>query len=983
MASETSRRRTSAIFEEALTMSPERREDWIDDACGDDDATRQEVERLLAAHDRSKGVLDARLFETSRTESTRAQFALPTGTRIGPYSIVAESGRGGMGIVYEAVDTRLDRTVALKFLYPYLLSNNEMKARFKREAQAAASLNHPNICHVYEIGETEEQIYISMAYIEGKNLDQRIAAGPLKLKQALDIATQTACGLRAAHAKSIVHRDIKPSNIMVGDDGHVTVMDFGLAQLSNGSTLTLGGAVLGTPSYMSPEQAGGQQTDRRTDIWSLGVVLYEMLAGRRPFTGEYEQAIIYEIVNEEPEPLTAVRTGIPMDLERLVQKALAKRVDERYASAAGVLVDLRVLSRRAENETIIGYRSKSSRTTAPTKSILQRRVPLFGALAAGALLTAAAVATTWFWPATEQPADLLSQSKLTRLTTGAGLTTTPALSSDGNLVAYACDRGNEDNLDIWMQQVSGGTAVRLTEDPAADHSPAFSPDGKTIAFQSDREGGGVYVIPTLGGKPRLVVRGGQRPRFSPDGRAITYYAGPPSSLQGTTVHVVSSDGGEPRALVSDFEVSAMPIWSPDSRHVLFWGNRPGEPLDIWTVGTEGGSPVATGAAASLRDEGLNLVSLDSWAGGDFVVFSGIMKDSVNLWRLAVSPGSWSISRRPERLTLGADEREASVAPDGRIVFTTSVRKINIWRLPLNVNDGLGARTMERLTDGATADYSPDVTLDGSRISFRSGRSGNVDAWIQDVRTRRQTPLTTNAPAESAPRLNHDGSQVAFSMVENGRRPIYAVSTDSGLARKICAHCGPPHGWTADGGRIIYQHVEQKKSAIHLLDVATGEHGPIARHTDFPLFAARLSRDDQWLAFKGDVTTDRTQIFVARMPGGKSIPQEPIPVDEWIPVSGTETWDDLPRWSPNGKLIYFTSDRDGFRCIWAQRFDPGAGQIVGEPFVARHFHRRRLSLSTLRLSELELAVSRSGLYFPLEEVIGNIWLAEPSRPRPQP
>ena len=982
MASEASWRRISAIFEEALTISPERRDDWIDEACGGDGAIRQEVERLLAATDRSKGVLDALPFKTSPSESAGAHFVMPAGTRIGSYRIVAENGRGGMGIVYEAVDTRLERTVALKVLYPYLLNDTEVKARFKREAQAAASLNHPNICHVYEIGETEEQLYISMAYIEGKNLEQRIEVGPLKLEQALDIATQAARGLQAAHAKSIVHRDIKPSNIMVGDDGHVTVMDFGLAQLSDRSTLTREGAVLGTAAYMSPEQARGQQTDPRTDIWSLGVVLYEMLAGRRPFTGEYQQAISYEIVNEEPEPLTAVRSGIPMDLERLVQKALAKRVDERYASAESVLVDLRVLGRRAANETTIGYRSSHSRTPVPREGILQRRVPLSGVLAVGALLTA--VAATWFWLATGEPsADLLSRSKLTRLTTGVGLTTTPALSFDGNLVAYACDRGDEDNLDIWMQQVSGGPAVRLTEDPAADHRPAFSPDGKTIAFQSDREGGGVYVIPTLGGRPRLVVRGGQRPRFSRDGRSITYYAGPPSSLKGTTVHVVSSDGGEPRALVSDFEVSAMPIWAPDSRHVLFWGNRPGEPPDIWRVQTEGGSPVATGAAASLRDEGLNLISLDGWAAsGDYVVFSGIVEDSVNLWRLPVSSGSsWGISRRPERLTLGVDEREASVGPDGRIVFTTSVRRINLWRLPLSVNDGLRPGTMERLTDGATADFSPDVTLDGARVSFRSGRSGNIDAWIQDVRTRRQTPLTTNAAAESAPRLNHDGSQVVFSTVENGQRPMYTVNADTGLARKICDHCGPPHGWTADGGRIVYQHVERKKSAIHLLDLATGEHGPIARHTDFPLFAARLSRDDQWLAFKGDVTIDRTQIFVAGMPSGKSIPQAPIPVDKWIPVSGTETWDDLPRWSPNGKLIYFTSDRDGFRCIWAQRFDPVAGQTVGEPFAVRHFHRRRLSLSTLRLSELELAVSRSGLYFPLAEVTGNIWLAEPTRPRP--
>ena len=437
-------------------------------------------------------------------------------------------------------------------------------------------------------------------------------------------------------------------------------------------------------------------------------------------------------------------------------------------------------------------------------------------------------------------------------------------------MAYASDRGGEDNLDIWVQQVAGGTAVRLTDAPAADHSPTFSPDGKTIAFQSDREGGGIYVIPTLGGAPRLLVQGGQRPRYSRDGRAIAYHAGPPSSLKGTTVHVVSSDGGEPRLLVDDFDVAAMPVWSPDSGRVLFWGNRADAQPDIWTVPTEGGAPIATGAAARLAEAGVNLISLDGWSpNGNHVVFSGIVEDSVNLWRLPVSRADWTATGLPERLTLGADERQASLASGGRIVFANTVRKINVWRLPLNVNDGLSAGPMERLTDADAADFSPDVTLDGSYLSFRSSRSGNLDAWLQDTEDHSEIPLTTNAVAESAPRLDRRGAQVAFSTREAGQRPIFTVNTATGLTRKVCDDCGPPHGWTADGARIVYQHVELQKSAIHVLDVATGEHAPVAQHEDFPLFAARLSPNDQWLAFKGDVTTDRTQVFVARMTAGVS------------------------------------------------------------------------------------------------------------------
>jgi TolB-like protein/tRNA A-37 threonylcarbamoyl transferase component Bud32/Tfp pilus assembly protein PilF len=262
------------------------------------------------------------------------------GKTISHYRIIEELGRGGMGIVYKARDTKLGRTVALKFLSPAAIGGEEEKARFFHEAQAAAALSHPNICTIYEIDEYEECSFMAMECVEGKSLRSMIESGPMKLDQVVDIGMQMAVGLQEAHEKEVVHRDIKPANIMIMPKGRVKIMDFGLAKLRGQTMLTKEGTTLGTVSYMSPEQARGDEVDHRTDIWSLGVLLYEMITGRVPFHGEYEQAVIYSILNAEPDALTSLRTGVPMELERIVHKCLAKDARERYQSAADLSADL-------------------------------------------------------------------------------------------------------------------------------------------------------------------------------------------------------------------------------------------------------------------------------------------------------------------------------------------------------------------------------------------------------------------------------------------------------------------------------------------------------------------------------------------------------------------------------------------------------------------------------------------------------------------
>ena len=310
------------------------------------------------------------------------------GKTISHYKILAKLGEGGMGVVYKAEDTKLKRIVALKFLSAIALGGEE-KSRFLREAQAAAALNHPNICTIYEVDEADGQMFIAMEFIEGQSLREKIEVGPLKIEEAIKLATQIADGLQAAHEKGITHRDIKSANIMITEKNQVKIMDFGLAKLARGGTmLTKEGMTLGTAAYMSPEQARGEVVDHRTDIWSLGVVLYEMISGRLPFRGEYEQAMMYSILNEDPQPLTALRTGLPMELERIANKTLAKKAEERYQHMDEMLVDLRALEKAIES----GMTKERQ-----TKAVLPKRkqVYLYGGVASLLILLIGAGFYLW------------------------------------------------------------------------------------------------------------------------------------------------------------------------------------------------------------------------------------------------------------------------------------------------------------------------------------------------------------------------------------------------------------------------------------------------------------------------------------------------------------------------------------------------------------------------------------------------------------
>ncbi|MDP3025037.1 MAG: serine/threonine-protein kinase [candidate division Zixibacteria bacterium] len=360
---------------------------------------------------------------------------LMIGKTISHYKILEKLGEGGMGVVYKAQDTKLDRIVALKFLPRNLLCDSEAKARFTHEAKAASALNHTNITTIYEIDEVEGECFICMEYIEGKNLKDRIESAPLKIAEAIGIALQIAEGLQEAHQKRIIHRDIKSANIMQTTRGQVKIMDFGLAKLAGQTRLTKTGATMGIFAYMSPEQAKGDKVDHRADIWSLGVVIYEMVTGQLPFKSEYEQAIVYSIMNEDAQPMTGLRVGVPMELEHIVAKALEKKKEDRYQRIDEMLVDLRRLKRDTD-KVLPKTPQKFQLPEAIERKKTQKRRLIYGILAA-VMIIFAVISIFFNRLIRKEPSKQIQPTH--RQITFTGNVSFPSISPDGKFVAYVSE----------------------------------------------------------------------------------------------------------------------------------------------------------------------------------------------------------------------------------------------------------------------------------------------------------------------------------------------------------------------------------------------------------------------------------------------------------------------------------------------------------------------------------------------------------------
>jgi len=730
-----------------------------------------------------------------------------------------------MGVVYKAEDTNLDRTVALKFLAASLLESEEHKQRFFREAKAAASLDHPNICVVYEVGETDGRVFLAMGFIDGPEVKDKIKERPLKLDESLDIAIQAAEGLRAAHQKGVSHRDIKSSNLMLTSTGQVKILDFGLAQLTGATRLTKTETTLGTPAYMSPEQAQCHETDRRTDIWSLGVVLYEMLTGRLPFTGERESAVLHSIISEPHEPITALRAGLPVELDRIVGKALAKKTGERYQHVDDMLVDLRAL--RATK----GDARRSSRGRW-----------LWAALLPG-LLTAGYLA--WLAARVPDAATSWANATFAQLTDQSGQEIYPNLAADGKSFVYASPTAG--NWDIYVQRVGGKNPINLTKDSRADDTqPVFSPDGERIAFRSEREGGGIFVMGGTGESVTRLTDFGYNPAWSPDGKEIVCstvsFVRPegrePASGQLFTIRVAEPTGSEKRRITSDgIEDAVHPHWSPHGYRIAYWTMRQGRQgqRDIWTVPAKGGRPIPVTKDAALD---WNPV----WSpDGRHLYFSSDRGGSMNLWRVPIDERSGKVGGTLEPVTTPSPySGYISLSQNGRqMLYVQLLRTLNLKKVGFDLRQERVVGSMMSVTQAKREALAPSLSPNGEWIVFSSG-GAREDLFLVRPDGTGLSQLTNDIPKDRTPRWSRDGNWIAFSSNRNGNYEIWIVNKDGSGLRQFSntSHGGAIYPfWSPDGTRLVYS-IRGKPYIMAAGNEATTPKDPEAIVLGDELFTAR-------------------------------------------------------------------------------------------------------------------------------------------------
>jgi Tol biopolymer transport system component/predicted Ser/Thr protein kinase len=758
---------------------------------------------------------------------------IPSGANLGRYEVRSKIGAGGMGEVYLAEDTGLHRKVALKILPSDLAANQDRMRRFIQEAQAAAALNHPNIAHMYEVGEADGMNFIAMEFIDGLTLREMIYDKQADLAKLLRYLQHVAEGLAKAHAAGIVHRDLKPDNIMITRDGHAKILDFGLAKLieqrplpasaegsSEVATVVMPphstpGTVMGTVGYMSPEQAQGKtdEIDHRSDIFSFGCMLYEAATGRQAFQGSDAIDSLHKIVHAPTPQIKETNPDAPDDLQRIVRRCLAKDPEKRYQSIKDVAIELEEARNELQGqEQHISVLPTAASVIEPStgkataasgaeyrvgESKRHKKRVVIVSVALGLALAAVVFGLyKLLWRASQPPAKV---SKIVPFTSFSGHKSEPAFSPDGRQIAFSWDGEKGDNLDIYVKLPGEGTPLRLTTNPAIDRSPAWSPDGRVIAFiRQTPDGNSLMTIPALGGPERRLTSftGYPRVAWSPDGKYLAIsHSESPSELN--SIFLVSADTGEKRKLLSSpaEQADRAPKFSPDGQWIAFIRSSNLAVDDIYLVSVNGGEP------KPITNDKVGIRGLDWTVDGREIVFSSTRGGAFGLWRVPVSGGS------PQPLSgVGENAYFPAVSAHGNyLAYVYRREDQNIWRAP-GPNSSVKDSPPTRLIASTRADLTPRYSLDGKRIAFASGRSGSTEIWMCDSEGANPVQVTNFGSGHTGtPRWSPDGQRIALDARISGTSDIYVVNADGGSPRQLTTESSADvmPVWSTDGQSIFF------------------------------------------------------------------------------------------------------------------------------------------------------------------------------------
>ncbi len=840
------------------------------------------------------------------------------GKRLGVYEITGQLGAGGMGEVYRARDTRLGREVAVKVLPSGVTQDPERRARFEREAKLLASLNHPHVATVHGFEEADGTTALVMELVQGEDLSQRIARGPIPFPEALDLARQIASALDAAHDGGVVHRDLKPANVLVTPEGVAKVVDFGLAKgtgigtaSGSGPSMTVTsagtavGMILGTAAYMSPEQARGKAIDRRTDVWAFGCLLYEMLTGSPAFTGETVTDVLAAIVHQEPDYARLPPEARPR-LERLLRRCLVKDLRERASDLGDVALILREIGE-----------DKGAEAPASVRVAAPRLLP---SVLTGAVLLVVGGMLGWFGGTLLRKPPVFEPVKITPLT-HSGLDWSPSTSPDGRTLAFASNRDGKPR--IWLRDMKGGTEVPLTE--GIDDCPRFSPDGSSVLFL--RGGGSVrtaWRVLAVGGQARRILDGVSEVVWSPDGSEVGFLrpSGNAAKVE-TILGIASAKGGEERVL-SRFDRRFLYGlgWSPDGKWLSVSAassvqNTPENSLIIFDA--------ASGAIAKRVDRPARL-SMATWdRAGRSVVFAqstSVVGDVSNpigrVLRLDPFTGrERALFWVQSVYTGGADIVRFAAAGDSALVFDDYDWRGTLEEVGLA---GKGSPSSSRfLTHGNSRDRQPVYSRAGDLILFSSNRSGNLDLWTRNLATGEIRQVTDDNAEDWDPAFTADGRGILWSSSRSGHLEIWTASADGTGARQLTQDGVDAENptQTADGASVVYASGNPARAGVWRIN-SEGKNETQLAKGDY--FLPEVSPDGRYVSYVAtDAVRNRGRVSVAEVTTGKVVWTTDVPFLGFQPV----VQPGRTRWMPDGRTLVLVAMDDSNRGVLsAQDFRPG-------------------------------------------------------------